>query len=79
MFASLINVRSLVNKMSHLHSFILSSDYYIYCLTETWLSDHFYDDEIFPAGHTIFHKDREGTQEVEVYSLQLKVKYFAQN
>ena len=27
-------------------------------ITETWLSNHIYDNEIIPSGYVIFHKDR---------------------
>ena len=40
------NSRSLVNKLKNFNSFILTSNYKIYGITETWLSDHIYNNEI---------------------------------
>jgi len=28
------------------------------CFTETWLSDSFYNNEIFPSGFSVYRKDR---------------------
>ena len=53
-----LNVRSLVNKLSTLHAFVFSSNYSIYCFTETWLSNHIMDVEVIPSGFTIYRKDR---------------------
>ena len=35
-----------------------SKPYNIYCITETWLNDCFYDNEILPCEYTIYRKDR---------------------
>ena len=35
-----------------------SSEFYIYCICETWLSDFVYDHEILPINFTIYRKDR---------------------
>ena len=50
----LLNV-SIVNKLPSLHSFVYSSKM---CFTETWLSDSFYDNEIFLSGYSVYRKDR---------------------
>ena len=52
------NTRSLVSKISHLQSFIYSSDFSIFCFTETWLSNSIFDHEVFPSGFTVYRKDR---------------------
>ena len=52
------NSRSLVNKLKNFNSFTLTSNYKIYGITETWLSDHIYNNEIFPPNCTIYRKDR---------------------
>ena len=35
-----------------------SSNIDILCLTETWLSEFIYDNEIIPVGYSIYRKDR---------------------
>ena len=52
------NSRSLVNKLDKFQSFVYSSEYNIICVTETWLADFIFDQEILPSGYTIFRKDR---------------------
>ena len=54
----LFNSRSIVNKLSNLQSFVYSSNYTIYCITETWLSESVSDFEILPGNFSIFRKDR---------------------
>lgn len=48
----------LENKLTPLHSMILSSDYSIYCFSETWLSNTIYNKEIFPSGFYVYRNDR---------------------
>ena len=48
------NSRSLVNKLKNFNSFILTSNYKIYGITKTWLSDHIYNHEIFPPNCIIY-------------------------
>ena len=48
----------MVNKISDFRSFVYSSNYSIFCITETWLSDLIYDNEILPTGFNIYRKDR---------------------
>ena len=52
------NARSLVNKLSRFQSLILSSNYDIVCVTETWLSESFFDQEILPPNYIIYRNDR---------------------
>ena len=52
------NIRSIVNKLSLFQSYVYSSDYDIVCLTETWLTDSVFDQEILPTNYSIFRKDR---------------------
>ena len=54
----LLNARSLVNKLSVFMSFVYSSDYSVICCTETWLSEHIFDNEIIAKGYCIYRKDR---------------------
>jgi len=51
------NSRSLVNKLKHFNSFIHASNYKIFGITETWLSNHINDNEIIPPNLTVYHTD----------------------
>lgn len=53
-----LNTRSLVNKLSIFQSYIYSSDFDVICLTETWLSESIFDQEILPINYNIYRKDR---------------------
>ena len=53
-----MNSRSLVNKLSKFQAFVYSTNYSIICVSETWLSNHIFDNEILPNGYTIYRKDR---------------------
>lgn len=53
-----MNSRSLVNKLSKFQAFAYSSNYNIFCVSETWLSNHIFDNEILPTGYSIYRKDR---------------------
>ena len=52
------NARNIVNKLSDFSSFVYASNYNVYRITETWLSDHIYDNEILPSDYVIYRKDR---------------------
>jgi len=52
------NSRSIVKKLKQFNTFVSISNYKIYCLTETWLSEHIYNDELFPPNYAIYRKDR---------------------
>lgn len=52
------NACSLANKLSSFHSFIYSSDYKIYAITETWLNESFSSREIFPPVYNVYRYDR---------------------
>ena len=54
----LLNVRSLVNKLSKFQSFVYSHSFCIICVTETWLSDFIADGEILPTDYILYRKDR---------------------
>ena len=54
----LIIIRSLVNKLSLFQSYVYSSDYDVICLTETWLTESIFDQEILPTNYNIYRKDR---------------------
>ena len=53
-----MNSRSLVSKLSNFQSYVYSTPYSIYCITETWLSNSIFDSEILPHEYTIYRKDR---------------------
>ena len=36
----------------------LKSCFSVVCCTETWLSDHIYDNEILPSGYSVYRNDR---------------------
>ena len=46
------------NKLTEFQSFVYSSDYDIIALTETWLSDCIFDNEILPTGYNIYRADQ---------------------
>ena len=52
------NSRSIVNKLRCFQSFIYAHDYSFIVLTETWLHDYIYNNELIPSGYTIYRKDR---------------------
>jgi len=54
-----MNARSLVNKLSDFQSFVCSSDFSILCITETWLSNGIFNNEILSKGYNIYRKDRD--------------------
>ena len=54
----LLNVRSLVNKLSKFQSFVYSRSFCIICVTETWLSEFIANGEILPNDYTFYCKDR---------------------
>ena len=39
-------------------AFVYSTNYSIICVSETWLSNHIFDNEILPNGYAIYRKDR---------------------
>ena len=52
------NPRSIVNKLLNFQSLVYSKSFDIIGLTETWLSDCIFDNEILPCNYTLFRKDR---------------------
>ena len=58
LYVCLFNVRSLFQKLTSFQSFVYSSQFNIFCICETWLSDFVYDHEILPCNYSIYHKDR---------------------
>ena len=53
------NSRSLVNKLTSFQSFVYSSSFHIFALTETWLSSFFLNGELLPTGFSIYWHDRQ--------------------
>jgi len=52
------NPRSIINKLQQFQSLVYSKSYDIIALTETWLTDSVFDNEILPTNYIIFRKDR---------------------
>ena len=52
------NPRSIVNKLQQFQSLVYSKSFDIIALTETWLTDSIFDNEILPTNYTIFRNDR---------------------
>jgi hypothetical protein len=52
------NVRGLRTRFTELFDNGISSGYNIFCLTETWLKDQCYDQNLFPDGFIVFRSDR---------------------
>ena len=52
------NVRGLRTKQFELYSNVCSTDYNIFCLTETWLNDLCLDHNLFPDSYTVLRSDR---------------------
>ena len=52
------NARSIVNKLSQFQSFVLSSNIDIICVTETWLTNGIFDQEILPHNYCVHRNDR---------------------
>jgi len=53
----LFNARSIVNKLNNFQSYIYSLDLDIMAITETWLTDSIFNNEILPVDFTIYRKD----------------------
>ena len=47
-----------MRKLNKFQSFIYFNSYEIVCITETWLSDAVFDNEIIPKNYSIYRKDR---------------------
>ena len=47
-----------VNKLSKFQSFVFTSDFNVFCITETWLSNNIPDGEILPSDYVLYRKDR---------------------
>ena len=52
------NPRSIVNKLKQFQSLVCSKTPDIIGLTETWLNENIFDNEILPSNYTLFRKDR---------------------
>lgn len=51
------NVRGLKSKSNTFYNNVLTSEYDIYCLTETWLDSTVSSSELFPVGFTVYRLD----------------------
>ena len=54
-----LNNRSIVNKINTFQSFVYSRFPDIIAVTEIWLSDKIFDNEILPHNYSIVHKDHQ--------------------
>jgi len=54
------NARSLNKQINAFQSYIYSENFDIIAITETWLSNHTYTNEILPSGYAVTRKDRDG-------------------
>ena len=51
------NARSIVNKLNNFQSYVYSVDFQIVALTETWLTESIFNNEILPTGYNIYRQD----------------------
>ena len=49
---------SIVNKLSQFQSFVYSHNFDVIAITETWLSNSIFDNEILPTNYKIYCNDR---------------------
>ena len=54
------NCRSIKNKLSFFQSLIYAKSFDVFCITESWLSDSIYNEEVLPHGYVIYRRDRPG-------------------
>ena len=54
----LINARSIVNKLNDFQSLIYSQSFDLFGVTESWLTNKIFDNEILPTGYALIRKDR---------------------
>ena len=58
LFYIAINPRSIVNKLKQFQSLVFSKSPDLIGLTETWLNENIFDNEVLPSNYTLFCKDR---------------------
>lgn len=58
------NCRSIVNKLKFFQSFLQTSDFSVYAITESWCSLRIFDNEIIPPDFFIFRNDRDSRAQV---------------
>ena len=56
--ACLWNARSLVNQLNSFQSYILSRDFDLIAITETWLTNSILNGEILPSDYVVYRRDR---------------------
>jgi exonuclease III len=54
----LYNIRSIVNKLSNFQSFVYTSDFNVFCISESWLSSSIYDHEVLHSDYVLYRNDR---------------------
>ena len=53
------NARSLNKQITKFQSYIYTADFDVIAITETWLSDNIYSNEIFPNNYNIIRRDHD--------------------
>ena len=53
------NGHSIVKKLTKLQNYVYSSSIDVLIITETWLNDSIFNNEILPDNYTIYHRDRD--------------------
>ena len=64
--------RSVCNKISFIHTYLLSKLLDVVCLTETWLNCEHYDNEVLPVNYRIFRRDRKTGGPGEIKPMKIK-------
>jgi len=54
------NIHNLNKQINAFQSYIYSENFDIITITETWLSNHVYTNEILPSGYAVLRKDQDG-------------------
>ena len=57
-YICLVNIRSIVNKLNQFQNYVYSRSFDIIAVTETWLSDKIFNNEILPSNYSIIRRDR---------------------
>ena len=52
------NARSLCNKFSFFQAFVYSRSLDCVCITESWFSNHIFNNEVLPSNYSIYRCDR---------------------
>lgn len=76
------NVQGIKTKVSRFRSNVLSSDYDVILLCETWLTDEYSDSEVFDSRYMVYRQDRDrhltGKKDGGGCLIAVKAKYCSQ-